>query len=34
MKIVGKIAAVKTDKNDRPLDAVRIKTIKLVLHKK
>ncbi|MBP6659387.1 MAG: peptidylprolyl isomerase [Chitinophagales bacterium] len=34
MKIVDKIAAVKTDKNDRPLEAVRIKTIKLVLHKK
>ncbi len=28
MKIVDKIAAVKTDKNDRPLEAVRIKTIK------
>ena len=34
MKIVDKIAAVKTDKNDRPLEAVRIKTIELVLHKK
>ena len=34
MKIVDKIAAVKTDKNDRPLEAVRIKTVKLVLHKK
>lgn len=34
MKIVDKIAAVKTDKNDRPLEAVRIKTIKLVQHKK
>ncbi|MFN8282068.1 MAG: peptidylprolyl isomerase [Chitinophagales bacterium] len=29
MKVVDKIAAVKTDKNDRPLEAVRIKTIKL-----
>lgn len=30
MKVVDKIAAVKTDKNDRPLKAVRIKTIKLI----
>ena len=27
---VDKIASVKTDKNDRPLEAVRIKTIKLI----
>ncbi len=34
MKIVDKIAAVKTDKNDRPLDAVRIKTIEIIQQKK
>ena len=34
MKIVDKIAAVKTDKNDRPLEAVRIKTIELIQQKK
>ena len=34
MKIVDKIAAVKTDKNDRPLEAVRIKTIKIIQQKK
>jgi len=30
LKIVDKIAVVKTDKNDRPLKPVRIKTIKLI----
>lgn len=30
MKIVDKIAAVETDKNDRPLKPVRIKTIQLI----
>ena len=30
MDVVDKIASVKTDKNDRPLEAVRIKTIKLI----
>ncbi len=34
MKIVDKIAAVKTDKNDRPLEAVRIKTIEIIQQKK
>ncbi|HQV78656.1 MAG TPA: peptidylprolyl isomerase [Chitinophagales bacterium] len=35
LKIVDKIASVKTDKNDRPIEAVRIKTIKLLgKHKK
>lgn len=33
MKVVDKIAAVKTDKNDRPLEAVRIKTIQLIKKK-
>ena len=33
MKIVDKIAAVKTDKNDRPLEAVRIKTIEIIQQK-
>lgn len=30
LKVVDKIAAVKTDKNDRPIKPVRIKTIKLL----
>lgn len=34
MKVVDEIAAVKTDKNDRPLKAVRIKTIELKENKK
>ena len=33
MKVVDKIAAVKTDKNDRPMEAVRIKTIQLIKKK-
>lgn len=34
MEVVDKIASVKTDKNDRPLQEVRIKTIKLYQQKK
>jgi cyclophilin family peptidyl-prolyl cis-trans isomerase len=34
MDVVDKIAAVKTDKNDRPLKPVRIWTIKLIEKKK
>ncbi len=34
MDVVDKIAAVKTDKNDRPLKLVRIWTIKLIEKKK
>lgn len=30
LKVVDKIASVKTDKNDRPLQSVRIKTIQLI----
>lgn len=33
MKVVDKIADLKTDKNDRPLEAVRIKTVKLIKRK-
>ncbi|HNY55971.1 MAG TPA: peptidylprolyl isomerase, partial [Chitinophagales bacterium] len=34
MDVVDKIATVKTDKNDRPLQQVRIKTIQLIEKRK